>query len=232
MAIYMMREVQPVIPIPTNGLLWYRPLESDLLDASWNWKDGSWYSWTWSFSTIWWKTWAWFTGNGSLSTQHVVTTLSYSTPTITMLWWIYFTSLTSNKYRWNWIMTNSIISSTESFMSLACKKSSNNAWSVWYPSWHLVSSILWTTWSWVFVAWTLSSSWAKIYINGSLATSNSTSYTTSQWDIWRLWVWQYGVSDGTTWWFGWWWNWYIRHCAIYNRELSASEIADIYTATA
>ena len=72
--------------IPLNWLLWYRPLQSDLKDASWNGKDWSWYSWTGNFVTVGWKTGAMVTRNSSndQTTQHIVTTLNYSWPTVTV----------------------------------------------------------------------------------------------------------------------------------------------------
>ena len=213
--------------VPTNWLLWYRPLQSDLKDASWNWKDWSWYSGTGSFWTVGSKKWAICTlnnvGSDSISTQHIITSLNYSWPTLTICWWEYINTL--NSASWNWILTNS--SSATSYISLSPRPTQSNKWTVWW-NWNLLTvNSAPSTWTWYFVVWVLTSSWKKIYVNWNLAGSDSTWFTTWQWSIWRLWCWQ--IIQNST--YYWWLNWYVRHCAVYNRELTATEISAFYTNT-
>ena len=209
--------------VPTNWLLWYRPLQSDLKDASWNWKDWSWYSGTGTFWTVGWKTGALCTKNTNTdSTQHIVTTLNYSWPTLTICWWVYINSL--NTSQWNWILTNS--SSSSSYISLSPRPAQSNKWTVWGNGNLLTVNSAPSTWTRYFVVWVLTSSWKKIYVNGSLVGSDSTGFTTGQWSIWRLWCWQISASN-----LYWWLDWYVRHCAVYNRVLTTTEISAFYTNT-
>lgn len=214
------------LPIPTNWLLGYRPLQENLNDLSWNSYDGSRYSWTGSFETVWGKTGAKVTslydGSDDNSTQHVVTTLNYSWPTVSICWWVYYNSM-SISWLWNWVLTNS--TSWSNYISLSPRPSQSNKWSVGW-AWNILTvNSTATTWTWYFVCWTLSNSGKKIYVNGNLAWSDSTAFTTAQWGIWRLWCWQINTV------LYWWTDGWVRHCAVYNRELTADEISSIYTAT-
>jgi hypothetical protein len=213
-------------PSWSGWLLWYRPLQSDLKDLSWNGNNGSWYSWTGSFWTVWGKTWAivnrW---SDDYSTQHIVTTLNYAWPTLTICWWVYYNSLSYNNWYWHWVMTNS--TSTSSYISLSDRPAQSSRWTVWGNGNLLTATTSATTWAWHFVAWVLTSSWKKIYLNWTQIASDSTGFTTGQWSIWRLWCWQTPDTSGKFWWT----NWYVRHCAIWDKELTLGQISDFYNYT-
>ena len=220
------KQVRPKT-IPTNWLLWYRPLQGDLLDASWNWKNGSWYSGTGTFWTASWKTGALITGSmsGSFpkSTQHIVTTLTYWNNPMTLIWWIYVSSYVSS-INWWWLICNS------------------KNWSVWFQ-WILIrSTILSNVWqsSWIyqtntintgqryFLAATMTSNTLKVYINWSLVwTQNWTFWWSPIW-VFRLWTWMY--QSEISWW-QWDAQWYVRHCAVYNRALTDAEVLEFYNNT-
>ena len=219
--------------IPTSWLLGYRPLQSDLKDYSWNGNDWSWYSGTGSFGTIWGKTWAVVTkishvgyDDHDTTTQHIVTTLNYSWPTVTICWWVYYNSM--NSWLWNGILTNT--SSNTNFISLSPRPAQSNKWTVWGANNLLTTNTSASAWTWYFVCWVLTSSWKKVYLNWSLIGSDNTWFTTWQWSIWRLGCWQ--INSWTNMATAWWTDGYIRHCAVYNRELTADEILKYYNLTA
>ena len=219
--------------IPTSWLLGYRPLQSDLKDYSWNGKDGSWYSGTGSFGTTWGKTWAVVTkishvghDDHDTTAQHIVTTLNYSWPTVTICWWVYYNSM--NSWLWNGILTNT--SSNTNFISLSPRPAQSNKWTVWGANNLLTTNTSASAWTWHFVCWVLISSWKKVYLNWSLIGSDNTWFTTWQWSIWRLGCWQ--INSWTNIATAWWTDGYIRHCAVYNRELTADEILKYYNLTA
>ena len=214
--------------VPTNWLLWYRPLQSDLNDESWNWKNGSWYSWTWNFGTVWGKTWAIVTRSGEVTTQHIVTTLNYAWPALTMCWWIYYNTLLTSGRR-PWLLTNCPSNNNSwPIFAIAPRPAQSNHWSIGIPNNTYSSTSSATTWTWHFICWVVSSSWVKIYLNASEIYSTSTWNTGTWWSIWRLWCWQLGWLQTTDWW---WVDWYIRHCAVYNRVLTTTEISAFYTNT-
>ena len=209
--------------IPKSWLLWYRPLQENLNDESWNWKNGSWYSWTGSFWTVWSKKWAIVTLDANERTsQHIVTTLNNSWPTLTICWWIYLNSYATSSFAW--IMTNS--SSTTSYVVLWTRPWQSNKWTVWGYNNLLTVNSTPSLSTWYFVVWVLTSSWKEIYVNWTLAGSDTTWFTTGQWTIWRL-----GCGQIGDWATRWWTNGYIRHCAVYNRVLSADEMQKYYDIT-
>lgn len=212
--------------IPESWLLGYRPLQSDLKDYSWNWKDGSWYSGTGSFWTVGGKVWAVVTKNSSnYTTQHIITTLNYAWPTVTLCGRVYYNSMNSDF--WNAIMTNT--TSSTSYISLSPRPAQSNRWTVWGNGNLLTTNTSASAWTWYFACWVLTSSWKKVYLNWSLIGSDSTGFTTWQWNTRRLGCWQMGGSGIAT---SWGVNGYIRHCAVYNRELTADEILKYYNLTA
>lgn len=218
--------------VPQVWLLGYRPLQSDLKDYSWNWKDGSWYSGTGNFGTIWNKTWAVVTkishvgyDDHDTTKQHIVTTLNYSWPTVTICWWVYYNSM--NSWLWNAILTNT--SSNDNFISLSPRPAQSNRWTVWGGGNLLTANTSASTWAWYFVCWVLTSSWKKVYLNWSLIGSDNTWFTTWQWSIWRLGCWQ--INSWTNMATAWGTDGYIRHCAVYNRALTADEILRYYNIT-
>ena len=215
--------------VPQVWLLGYRPLQSDLKDASWHWKDWSWYSGTGTFWTAGNYTWANITHNNVKSTNHIVTTLNYSWPTVTMCWWVYYTSLTSTSNLRQAIMTNTSTTAENNYISLSPRPAQSNRWTVGVAGNILTSTTSATTWNWVFVCWVISSSWKSIYLNWNLISNDSSWVTTWQWGMWRLWCWQ--VWAQLDWDFGG-FTWLIRHCAVYNRGLTADEVSQYYNLTA
>ena len=211
-----------------DWMLWWRPLQSDLKDYSWNENDWSWYSGTGTFSTVAGKTGARCTKNSSyLTTQSVITTLNYQSLPITVCGWICFNTRPnspSNNPR-NWLMS-----------------SSNGSWK-WYTLWtrpsdsfypvaafgtslRIASSVpsinTWYFWSATF-EWTT----MKTYFNWNLANTSTSATLGTAWWVWKLWCamidsWQ-TVNNGLD---GW-----IRHCAVWNRVLSGDEIQAFYNQT-
>lgn len=219
-------KVRPTIPVPTNWLLWYRPLQSDLLDYSGNGNNGSWYSWTGTFSTNASKTGARVTYNSSYtSTQHIVTPITYSGSPITMCWWICFNA--KNTSRWEWLMTNQPTAESEQWWTLWLRPYDNN-----YPyvnaHWKATirinnSTVSLNTWYFWCVTW----NWNTVttYFNWTQTNTWSVSSITN-WYYWRLWC----ASTSTNLWISW-TDWWVRHCAVYNRVLSASEVTQYYNNT-
>jgi hypothetical protein len=221
-------KVRPTFPIPTSWLLWYRPLQSDLKDASWNWKDWSWYSWTGGFSAIWGKTGARVTTKTvswrTVTAQHIVTSLQYDGSNISMCWWIYYATQVSDWLR-PWIINNSHSASSDfygiwqrvfdSFRTYLLKNGTT------YLLWNRIN-----TWWWNFVCVIISWTTLKYYLNWTLTTTSTVSSWTTNSNNWRLWCWHYDSSA----WF-WWTDWYVRHCAVYNRALTDAEVLQIYNNT-
>ena len=225
--------------IPQDWLLWYRPLQSDLKDASWNQKDWSWYSWTWNFSTTWGYIWARVTKDSNPwdTTQHIITTLNYTGYEKSMFWWICFNSKGST---WSGLMTDSAATTDgKDYFSIIWLRpaDSNNIYVTcnWDISW---TNKLWsqqkvwnspTIWTWYFWCATFASDGTtKFYVNWTL----SSTVTSSIWSspstpaVFRIWCSEYRSTNkfwGTDWW--------IRHCWVYNRVINDSEVLSIYNLT-
>lgn len=213
------------LPIPTSWLLGYRPLQLDLEDASWNWNNASWYSWTWSFSINAWKTWARVTMDGSYnSTQHIITTLTYEQAPITMCGWICYNSLNTSNDLWTWLMSSS--SGPWNWWTMWCRSADNYYPTCAMPTAVRIASSVPSVNTWYFRCGTREWTTVKTYLNWVYANSWTVS-SWSAWGAWKLWCamvdWVYRI-DGTDWW--------VRQCAIYNRALSASEVLEYYNATA
>ena len=212
--------------IPTSWLLWYRPLQSDLKDASWNGKDWNWYSGTGSFWAVGWKTGAVITSTNSTypkSTQHVVTTLTYWNSPMTLMGWIYVSSyLTSTG--WWWLICNSKNGSVWFQWILIRATILNN---VWQSSWRYQTNTI-NTGQRYFLAATMNSNTLKVYVNWSLVGTQSWTFWWSPIWVFRLWTWMYQSEIS-----GWQGDaqWYIRHCAVYNRVLTSDEILEFYNNT-
>ena len=231
-------KVRPAIPIPTSWLLWYRPLQTNLNDASGNGNNGSWYSGTGSFWTVGWKNGAVVTrlldSTWNASTQHIVTSLQYNWPTITMIWWIYLNSITLTWWWRPWLMNNS--QTWNSYFTIW-----NRQWDNWYIYTQLPTSstshnqllleshAVASAWE----LWCLTVSWSQIkfYRNWTLINTTSSSTTSSaNGSYWRLWCGQKADTQVPT--SPWWWtDWYIRHCAVYNRALTDNEVLQFYNLT-
>lgn len=216
--------------IPMSWLLGYRPLQSDLKDASWNGKDWSWYSWTGSFSAVWGKTGARVTENSSrLATQFINTSLSYNSSTITACWWIYLNSV----WRWSWVKDWDwlIWNMTNSTWILIWVKSPewySDSYAMYWTQWRGVTrETVVNTWSWYFLAITANWTAIKWYKNGVLSESYTSSASTHTSTLnWRIWA---AMPNGSSYQ---WTDWWVRHCAVYNRALTADEIMKFYTLTA
>lgn len=214
--------------MPTSWLLGYRPLQSDLKDYSWNWKDGSWFSGTGTFSTNAGKTGARVTQNSSQRTsQHVVTSLTYFNTPITVCWWICYNSAVnspSNRPR-TWLMTTSS-GSGQTSVTLWTRPADNfYAVAAVSDSIRIASSVPSIN-TWYFWAATRSWETIKTYLNWVLADTGTATSSLTGWvrrlgcamiDSWQT------LHAGTD---GW-----VRYCFVYNRALSDSEIMEIYNLT-
>ena len=212
--------------LPTSWLLWYRPLQSDLKDASGNGKDGSWLSWTWTISTAAGKTWARVTMNSSYrSTQHVVTTLTYNNTPISLCWWICYNSFSTSSSIWTWLMSN-VDSWWQSWITIWTRPFDNYYPQACIPGLARITASVPSTNTWYF-RWA-SREWntIKTYLNWSL-TNTVTDTNSLSWWVWKLWCWMIDSWQSLNNWTDWW----VRHCAVYNRILSADEFMDFYNQT-
>lgn len=217
--------------IPKSWLLWYRPLQNDLKDASWNWKDWSWYSGTGSFGTQWNYKWAYVTRQSSdpwKSTQHIVTPVVISTPSISVAVRINYTQMTDTYWLWRGAFANWYSWQWTAFFNLWLRSADNK-----YPYMQTsvgsskLSSSTPTANTWYFVWITYNGSSLKYYLNGILTNTLSISTNTLwQWNF-RFGCWWYDTNQNARGWT----TWYIRHCALYNRELTASERLEFYNNT-
>ena len=206
--------------------IWYWPLQEDLLDASGNGNDGSWYSGTGTFWTVANKTWARVTAPTRNTTQHVVTPLKISQWPVSFCWWINFSIM--NTDCWHGLLTTSYNAGQTSF-TIWTRPADNN-----YPSAGAIYSTTariknWTvsTWTRYFRCITADSSNVKAYENWVLINTYTSWAVNTMWDVLRLWC---AMID--SWQSSWsWTDGYIRHIAVYNRVLSADEVLDFYTRT-
>ena len=209
--------------VPTSWLLWYRPLQSDLKDLSWNGNNGTRY-WTWAFDTVLGKTWARVTTTGTnrITASHIETPLIYWSIPITFCFWadIY------TQWGRSWIISNANYSDD---LTDFCLRTYRTDYilvaSLWNWNNNQISTYSLNTW--VFYAITIDSSWAwKLYKNWTL--SNSWTWANTATNSWYWWIWA-----RNSW--GWWGRWIdglMRHCAIYNRALTDAEILEFYNQTA
>ena len=219
--------VRPPFPVPKSWLLWYRPLQTDLKDVSNNWNNWSWYSGTGSFGTVWWYTWAKVTRSTSnwFSTQHIITPVNRSNPTISICWWICYTQMSDTLWTWRWLFWNWWSGSSQQIMLWL--RSADNKYPYFQWNWtnYKLSSSTPSTNTWYFRVITRNGSTLKFYLNGTLA--NTLSISSS--DIWN-WVFKFGCTWYDSWW-NWWTEWYVRHCAIYNKVLTDAEVLQFYNNT-
>ena len=214
------KQVRP--NMPKEWLLWYRKLEQDLLDYSGNWKHWTRMIGGWWFQTIWGKKWAIVTRdiswNDAPSTQYIQTSLQYGNTPLTMAWWLYLIwQRTSWNWAWSWLMQQRYTS----WLAMIW-------WRNWYyemvnsTSWNIQTSTSLSLNSWHFVCATFEWNTAKMYVDGELI--NTTTMTLWWWTLnWYVELWR--VFDTQ------WTQWYIRHCAVYNRALSADEVLEYYNNT-
>lgn len=212
--------------IPESWLLGYRPLQSDLLDASWNWKDGSWYSWTWSFSANAGKTGARVTWQPHLTTQHVITSLTYESSPVTACGRICYNTAPTASISWTWLMSSS--NWGWKWQTIGTRQASGQQpyATIWGNNLQISATVP-TINTWYFWAATNDGTNTKAYLNWSL-TNTGTAWTVTAWWVWKLWcamIDAWGTRNN-------WTDWWVRHCAIYNRALSADEIMQFYTLTA
>lgn len=216
-------------PIPEDWLLGYRPLQSDLLDASGNNKNWSWYSGTGSFWAVAWKTGARVTRNTSNynSTQHIITPIVHDKKDITIACRINFDSNSMVNGTWTWMASNTNFENHESVSYTFSQfwLRGPDSYKVYAAMWWDNTLLTWTPTAWTWYCYILTSDWInlKLYVNWSLIyTKNNYNWAdTNWWYAWRFWKWAGLV----------WTNWYIRHCALYNRALTANEALEFYNWT-
>jgi hypothetical protein len=223
------KQVRPET-IPTSWLLWYRPLQSDLKDASWNWKDWSWYSGTGSFGTQWNYKWAYVTRASSSpwkSTQHIVTPVVRSSLPISICVWICYTQMSDSYWLWRGSFTSQN-PNAQYFITQWLRSADNkNPYAVVNNVGYKLSSSAPTANTWYFIVITYDWSSLKYYLNGSLTNTLSSS-ANNIWDwAFRFWCAWYDGNEHAYWWT----TWYIRHCAIYNRVLTDAEVLQFYNNT-
>lgn len=207
---------------PNVNTVWYRPLESDCKDYSWNWYDGTWsspsYTKSWTINNV-----AYFNGSYiDLSTFRITednTTINvWVKSTSTNSWQEVFdanddsgstTSVTYFWYNWPWGVSN------QYWMQHAVPW-----WSYWvaYTSWWPFQDV------WKNICVVMNTSWIKIYMNWVL---QSTSSNLS----WRM-VW---TPDASIWWRKHWnenfFRWYISEFIWENKARTTKEILNYYNST-
>lgn len=213
--------------MPTSWLLWYRPLEENLNDISGNGNNASWYSWTWTIWTLNWKICANVTRDSSWwATQQVITPVTRSSWPITVCSRINYTDVAvSNSWRCSF---SNMPAWTWNYITQWLRTPDNN-----YPyiiinsnSFKLSSTVP-TANVWYFVAITYEWTVVKYYLNWTLA-NTITVTSTSLWN----WVFRFGGGNYDTSAQKYWWTQGgVRHCAIYNRALTADEVLEYYNNT-
>ena len=201
--------------IPLNWLLWYWKLQSDLTDYSGNGNNGSWNGNTWTFETVWWYTWARLTENSSWKTTVCIDTpVKVSTQDITLCWWIRFSSLLN----WEYLMWDT--------QSNLWKRYDNYIYLQWFngSSWlnFLLDNNAPSTWVWYFRCVSVTNNQATFYLNNNKIKTTQLSWTRGTWHTFQI------GSNGVSWE---WTNWWVRHCAIYNRWLTDAEALQFYNNT-
>jgi len=226
------KQVYPAT-IPQDWLLWYRPLQEDLKDISWNGNDASWFSWTGSFSATANKTGARVTRSWDDSTQHIVTPVSTTWIDKTLFWWICFNAIWSY---WTWLITNNGNYSSNYDDTIWLRPYDNyNIYARfhWNDNWLKGTGVVkvWNTptaWVWYFWCMTCKSDGTlKFYINWNLETNTTTTFSSTSYDttIYRLWC-VFKTATGRHW-----TDWWVRHCGVYNRAISDAEVLRIYNIT-
>jgi hypothetical protein len=194
--------------LPKDWLLAYWKLEEDLTDYS-----GNWYNWTqngtMSYWTVGWYKWVYFNRNWYIST-----TLNYNSLPVTFCVWGYDQDTTN----WEALMSNNI--SNDNKWAFAFRKADVRIvpvnWTVeTYTSWY------WDKDKWYFYCLTVESWISKLYVNGSLVQTINSGASWGYGSYWTFGRWDNGNR----------WKWYLRQWAVYNRALSADEIALYYNKT-
>lgn len=212
------------LPIPTNWLLGYRPLEADNKDLSGNNYDvtitGC------SFGTIGDKSWIRISTSYTNSPTDYITTPNIWNPTtFSFCWWLYkTTTATSGSSDWTSFFDNAT-SDTGDALRWRCKYNYVRPHAYWNaPS--DANSYTITPNSWTHYVLTSDGSTAKVYANWQYYNS-FTAWTTSSGSTWVYYI---GRGAGS----GLYRNrpWWVRHFALYNRVLTDQEVSSIYTATA
>jgi hypothetical protein len=224
MAIYMWREEW--LPIPTNWLLAYRPLETDNKDLSGNNYDvtitGC------SFGTIGDKSWIRVSSSYTQSpTDYIATPNIWNLTTFSFAWWLYKTnSDTSWSKDWTSFFENAT-ADTANAIRLRCKYKITRSVVNWSSNTDAQGyTLAQNTW----VHYCITSDWttAKVYVNWQYFNSFSagTNNSDSSWVFYIGYGIAYYSSDKRC------RPWWVRHFAFYNRVLTDQEASDIYTATA
>lgn len=217
--------------VPISWLLWYWQLQSNAKDESWNWLDWVW-TWTESYETSWWYTWARFTNAWNRSSYPYKSTAYIKTPLIYKDIPISF-CMRVNMYSrspWAWLMSNANWADTQTDFWI-------REWTSEQTSYNWMVAALWkwenikidsfpNTNTWHLYIVTIDSSWTyKVYKDWTTVINSwswcSAAGNNGYWYIWVRWT-----DSGWSW--SRWINWLMRHCAIYNRVLSVSDVQKYY----
>jgi len=208
--------------MPKSWLLWYRPLQSNLNDESWNNNNGTWWGSTGTFENDGTYTWARLTVTGSyrVASRAISTPLTYNSLWITMIWW----GKLANTNSWYTLMANSQANNVSCFWIRVSNNNlilNNGTGSDVDASYQLT----WNTW---YCIWVTVESWVtKLYVNWNLVNTISSWAVGSVTPSWSLWKWYKRGSYSDQWW----WDGWIRQCAIYNKVLQDSEMLAYYNRT-
>lgn len=209
--------------IPRHWLIWYRPLQSDLLDISWNWNDWTWQNWSWTFNTAWSYKWAriTITNNSwySFANNYIKTNIIKNTYPLSFWCRVYRYSEWDNRcIMWNW----------------------SNWWSshYWIDWWN--SEIQPFYWSYYFrssqamdlntrfcLLITIKNWETKLYVNWQLKDTTAYWWNASWWTYRTIWSWSYASFQSKITWM----DWLIKDAVLYNRILDENEALKYYNWT-
>ena len=209
--------------VPQNWLLWYRPLEIDVNDQSWNWKN---LTKTWcSFWTIWDKAGIRLsTAYTDTPSDYLVTPDIWKPTTFSFCGRLYKTNNNTSGYNDRTAFFDNATSDTTNSLRLRAKYKQFR-WIAY--GWQIYDGVYTIpTNTWICLWFTSDGSTLKLYVNWILVyTGTAGAIATDASDKYYIWKWYFNSSQSRC------WVWWIRHFALYNRELSADEIISYYNIT-
>lgn len=206
---YEIREYQEWWWQPWANTIAYWKLDGDMLDYSWNWYDGTW--WTENYTTL--SSWiqvANFNWTSSIETTY---TQTISTEPFTILWWFKRANTWEQYWLWKWA-----VESNYSYLHMG-----------FYSNWTVVMDFYGTTnpsWQcsdtdWHFAAFTYSWTTQRCYYDDNTPQDITKSFNEFAWALWL------GSRVG-------WRNkfsWNLSNVIIENKARTDQEIVDYYNQT-